>query len=136
VNVAMNKGQVGQGFAEYAMGVSLLAVFALVALVLLGPAVGKLFDAVGNQLGTSGMITGVIAERTGHEQSNTVHVTVGVRRETILSVRDEASGEIMGPIRCRVSCLIILAGIGGDAGSVTIMTEQGHIVSAQYAARP
>jgi hypothetical protein len=132
----MNQSQVGQGLAEHAKSVSLLAILALVGLVLLGPAVGKLFDAIGDQLGTDGIITGVIAERTGHDQGNTVHVTVGVTRETAVSVRDELSGEIAGPVSCPGSCLIILAGVGPDAGTVSVTAETGHHVSAQYVARP
>jgi hypothetical protein len=132
----MKKDQVGQGLAEYAMAVSLIAIFAFVALMLLGPAIGELLDIIGHQLGTSGIITGVIAERMGHGQGNTVHVTVGVTRDTKVSVRDEPSGETVGPIKCQGSCLIILAGIGPEAGTVSVSTETGHIASAQYAARP
>jgi hypothetical protein len=132
----MKKDEVGQGLAEDAVGVSLIAVLALLGLALLGPAVGELVEAIGHQLGTSGIITGVIAERTGHEQGNTVHVTVGVTRETTLTVRDESTGETAGPVRCQGSCLVILAGVGPDAGSVMITTEAGQTTSAQYAARP
>lgn len=132
----MKNDQVGQGLAEYAISVSLIAAFALVALMLLGPAVGELLDAVAQQLGTPGIITGVIAERVGHGQGNTLHVTVGVTRDTNVAVRDEPSGETVGPIKCQGSCLIILAGISPEAGVVSVTTETGHTASAQYAARP
>jgi hypothetical protein len=132
----MNKDQVGQGLAEYAMGISLIAIIAVLALVLLGPAVGELLETVRNQLGTAGIITGVIAERTGYGEGNTVHVTVGVTRPTTVLVRDEASSESAEPVVCRGSCLIILAGVGPEAGTVSITTETGHTITAEYAARP
>lgn len=133
---AMNQEQVGQGLTEYAMAVSLLSVVAIVGLLLLGPAVGQFLDTAGYQLGTAGAITGVIAERAGHGQGNTIHVTVGVARDTRVKIYDAQSGETVGPDPCHGSCLVILAGVGPAAGTLTVTTDAGHTVSAEYAARP
>jgi Flp pilus assembly pilin Flp len=132
----MSQEEVGQGLTEYTMTVSLLSVVAIVGLLLLGPAVGRFLDTVGYQLGTAGVITGVIAERAGHGQGNTVHVTVGVARDTMVTVHDAQSGETVGPDPCRGSCLVILAGVGPAAGTVTVTTNAGHTASTEYPARP
>jgi hypothetical protein len=132
----MHDREAAQGLAEYAMGLSLVAILAVFGLALLGPAVSELLDTVGLTLGTGGAITGVIVERTGHGQGNTVHITVGVRVGTSVSVRDDVSGETMGPVPCRGSCLVILAGVGPEPGTVTVTTLTGHSASADYAARP
>jgi Flp pilus assembly pilin Flp len=132
----MRRDQIGQGLVEYATSVTVVAVLMLIGLGLIGPAVGELFDTIGQQVGMTGIVTGVIIERASHGLGNAIHVTVGVTRDTVISVRNDASDETEGPILCRGSCLVILAGVGPDAGTVTVTTEAGHAASAEYGGCP
>ena len=138
--------QTGQGLAEYAMILSLLAVVVIAVLAILGPAVGNIFSNVVDTLENraapepgdppeENLIMGVSAQRLGFEHANDVLVTVNVSASTSLTISDSQSGQSV-TTACGGSCQMVLASVGQNAGTVTVTASGGGSATAGYIPKP
>jgi pilus assembly protein Flp/PilA len=126
----------GQGLVEYALILVLVAIVVIASLLLLGPTVAQAYCRVVGALqpGSCGVITTVSANRTGGGNGNDVVVTITVSTSTSITVSDSQSGQT-GGTTCASSCSVTLAGVGNNAGAITVIATAGGSLSASYPAK-
>mgnify|MGYP006289913313 CR=1 FL=1 len=132
MNALMDR-ETGQGLVEYALIIVLVAVVAIVALGALGPETGEVFSKIASTLNFSGPLVSVSAERSGHDNGNSVVVSVAVSESTSVTATDSQSGQSI-TMACTETCQGTIDGVGFDAGSVTV-TAGGGSMSTSYAAK-
>ena len=123
----------GQGLVEYALILVLVAIVVIGVLLLLGPAVGKVYCQVVNTLqpGNCGVITSVTANRVGN--SDNIRVIINVSKPTSVTVTDAQSGASES-LDCSVTCTAPNITAGGNAGTVTVTAVEGGVITASYPA--
>ena len=127
----------GQGLAEYALILVLVAIVVIAILLLLGPTVGNVFsEIVENILVGRGVITSVSAARTGvGGTGNDVVVTIAVSVNTSVTVSDSQDAATV-TASCPGNCAVTLVGVGHNPGTVKVRAAAGGIATANYPAKP
>lgn len=129
----------GQSKIEYALILTLVAAVVVMALSMLGPAVGNVFSRVSDgllgyrpsqettttQAGTT--ITDVSVRRKG-DSDLSIDIRVAKPAQLTASTSDGASGTA----ECIDSCIIEISGVSNSAGTVLISSPQGDSVSMNY----
>lgn len=126
----------GQGLVEYALILVLVAIVVIAVLLTLGPQIGQVFSKVVTVLEntgaiSSGVVTGVTANRTGSGSGNDVVVNVTVSTNSSVTITDSQSSQ-SSTISCNGSCSTTITGVGHLAGTITVTAAEGGSGSAGY----
>lgn len=126
----------GQGLVEYALILVLVAIVVIAVLLTLGPQIGQVFSKVVTVLEntgaiSSGVVTGVTANRTGGGSGNDVVVNVTVSTNSSVTITDLQSSQ-SSTISCNGSCSTTITGVGHLAGTITVTAAEGGSGSAGY----
>jgi pilus assembly protein Flp/PilA len=121
----------GQGLAEYALIVSLVAIVVVSVLVLIGPQINNVYGQVNYALGyrAPSPLVSLAAERTGNE-GNDATATLVVSSGLSITLTDSQSGQSQ-TLNCSGTCQHTFLAVGHLAGTVTATVDEFSL-SAGY----
>jgi hypothetical protein len=115
----------GQGFLEYALLLSVIALAIVVIAALGGSVFSNLYSRIMSEM-FGGPILNVSAVRAGAD----IQVTITVSTPVTVTATDSQSGRT-GSLSCSGTCSMTLAGVGSNVGVVTV-TAPGGTYRAPY----
>lgn len=125
-------GEQGQGLAEYALILSLVAIVVVSILGLMGPQINNVYEQVFDVLIYRPLNPLVVmnANRTGNGSGNDVIASLAVYGELNVTITDSQSGQSKS-VLCSGFCEVTLVAVGHLAGTVTATSEE-HSLSDDY----
>lgn len=130
------RGEGGQGLIEYVLVLALIALVGVAVLTVFGHQLSLFTDKVLMLVGVMGgsSVSSVRAERSDGGSGDDVIVKVATLQEITITIADSQSGQSVS-LSCNSSCQSTLAGVGANAGTITVTDEDGRAISVTYLAQ-
>jgi Flp pilus assembly pilin Flp len=130
------RGEGGQGLIEYVLVLALIALVAVAILTAFGHQLSAFTDKVLTIVGVMGgsSVSSVRAERSDDGSGDDVIVKVTTLQQTTITIVDSQSSQSVS-LSCNNTCQRTLAGVGADAGTITVTDDEGRAVSTTYPAQ-